>query len=208
MLTVIIRRDQEPTVVQMTQEFIMSELKQINNSEMILEDSWSAGLKKVRTPFVCLVEADCVLSDNYLINLLESIRNDGHSPDKGTGGYLKLAMVSPALGVSNFLDRIFGYEIVGSSVYPSVDRKTSQVGFVPGSIIRYSSIKKDIDNLPWDDKNLIKMSATISAHLWNTNRRLRLNPDVIYVSTDNKLINSCSFNLTSKVQDIFVKERI
>lgn len=188
MLTVIIRRNAEPTVIQMTEEAIMRELNSINGSEMLLEDTWTAGLRKVRTPFVCLVESDCVLSANFLSSNVGLMDKSG---EKG-GGYMKLALLGSCLGVNNFVNRIYNYRIVDNRLTVERDKLSSspyqvEVAFVPGAIMRYSSIKDSVDFLPWDIKNLVEMSSEICLHLWNTGRRIQVNPNTTYVSSETYL---------------------
>lgn len=234
MLTVIIRRNAEPTVIQMTQENVMKELKMINGSEMLLEDSWLQGLKKVRTPYVCLVEADCELSASFLQSNVGLLKKTTQSA-KG-GGYNKLAMISSSLGLNTFSNRIFGYrlggrtysgegqidgqdwslkrgEIIAERNKHSSTPYHTQVGFLPGAILRYASIAGIhgvIDTIDWDNKNLVKTSTELSFHFWNTNRRVKLNPNTVYVSTCEDLESPKYFKyeVPYKLAGIFRSESI
>lgn len=206
MLTTILRRNAEPNIIQLTQEIIVGEMSKLNRSEMLTEDSWAEGLKKVRTPFVCLLEADCVLSSGYFWDALEPFREDGHNPEKGTGGYTKLAVISPVVGVESFTNRIYGYGIEGDEAYPKSTKDSDgpyhvQIGYVPGAIMRYASIKNaDVD---WDNKDLVRLSAEVCLELWNTGRRVQINPAVTYVSSYYLVDAPCLVNLPGNVQDIF-----
>lgn len=220
MLTVIIKRNAEPTVIQMTQEAIVRELGAINNSEMLLEDSWTEGLRKVRTPYVCLVEADCTLSANYLQSNVGLMRKTTQSV-KG-GGYNKLALIGSCLGYKSYGNRIYNYRLektdIGNNVSnyqvrplhkkPSTTLHAAQVAFIPGAIMRMQSLKGDIDKLPWDTKNLIEMSTAVSFHFWNTNRRLQVNPNTTYVSNEDYLENPPFFDVAvpDRVANIFKRE--
>lgn len=228
MLTVIIRRDAEPNVTQLTQQSILKELWGIDGSELLLEDTWSAGLKKVRTPYVCLVESDCTLSGSYLSSNLGLMRKDNHNGDKGTGGYLKRAMLASCVGYESFANRIYSYEldklrdiytkeVVGKNWHIAPNRKKLsakpyhvQVAFVPGAVIRYSAIKDIIDDFNWDERNLVKLSTDLSFYLWNTNRRIQSNPNTTYVSNDSNVESPPLFDIKvpDKVANIFHQEGI
>lgn len=219
MLTVIIKRNAEPTVIQMTQENIIKELGQINGSEMLLENTWLAGLKKVRTPFVCLVEADCVLSANYISSNVGLMKKTAGG-DKG-GGLTRLAMIASCLGVNNFANRIYSYRLERKEVPPinhwtiqpdrdkgSTKLYEAQVGFMPGAIIRFSSIKGIIDDIFWDHSNMVEVSTKLSFHLWNTDRIIRINPNTTYVSNEKYLEDPPIFDpeVPDRVATLFVNE--
>lgn len=211
MLTIIVRRNAESRVIQLTQYNIVKEIWTIPGAELLTEDSWTEGLKKVRTPFVCLVEADCVLSPNYLTSMISTLKTTGVIKENGLhaekrGGYRKLAMIFPVVGVNSFRNKFYGYKFEGDEIYPSREKMSYQVGFVPGAILRYTSIKDT--ELDWDEPDLVKLSAEVSSYLWNSNRRLRLNPEATYVSTDKSIENPHLFDLPSKVKDIFFKEAL
>ena len=198
----MIKRSDEPTVIHLTQENIMRELKTIAGAEMLLTDTWREGLRQVRTPFVCLVEADHVLSANYLMsnyNLMKKSTPDPGGPGSGkragAGGYTKLAMISSCVGVRSFDNRIYNYHLEQVEFDPlkiwtiqpnrnKLDMKLYhvQVGFVPGAIIRMNAIKDLIDTFDWDHKSLVEMSTALSFHFWNTGRRIQVNPNTTYAS--------------------------
>ena len=226
MLTIIIKRSDEPKVIHLTQENMMKELSTIAEAEMFLVDRWTDGLKQVRTPYVCLVEADCVLSANYLTSNLGLLnKHDAMKPYKG-GGSLRTAMLASCLGVRSFDNRIYHYhgewtkhpglpetkdfqarpyrEKLNSKTYPV------QIGFVPGAIMRYSSIKDGISTIKWDQPNLVKLSSDVCLWLWNTNRRIELNPNTTYVSTATYLEDPPLFNfrVPDRVANIFHQEAL
>jgi hypothetical protein len=230
MITVVIRRNAEPTVIQLTQEDMMRQLSAINGAEMLLEDSWTEGLRKVRTPYVCLVEADCTLSPGYLASNVGLMKKTDGLFGKG-GGTKKLSMISSCLGVKTFNNRIYNYryqqiEKVGEgsidgkkwslkrwAIQPHREKRDMklynvQVGFVPGAVIRMSALGKDIDTLPWDTKNLVELSTAVSFHFWGSNRRIEVNPNTTYVSSETYLEEPPLFkvNIPDKVANLFSRE--
>lgn len=211
MLTIILKRSDVPKVIQLTQENIMKELSQVIGSEMLLEDSWNQGIQKVRTPYFCLLEPDCIVSSGYFSSNYGLMRKASYLP-KG-GGAVKLAMIASCLGVETFADRIYNFKIERGSWYgndavrvrqyevlPNRDKNHSslyeaQIGFVPGAIIRKSSIQKADVN--WDDRNMVRLSYELSAWFWTTNRRIQINPNTTYVSTQKTLRKPTPFLLKS-----------
>lgn len=225
MLTIIIRRTDEPTVIQMTQEAIVKELRPINGSEMLLEDHWIDGLKKVRTPYVCLVEADCVLSANYLASNFGLMKKLSMTPKNKGGGFTKLAMIASCLGIKTFDNRVYDYQLkkvtdkgrqlsmTDWGIGPTRDKPSSklysaQVGFVPGAILRYASVKDVIDTIDWE-ADLIGLSTELSFHLWNTDRRIQVNPNTTYVSNEKRLDKPVrGHRVPDRVGNIFHQEGI
>lgn len=200
MLTLVIKRNVEPDEIQLTQHNLMEELWKVPGAEMITVDKWSEGLKKVRTLYACLIEGDALLSEDYLKKLMDFITDDGSNPTLKTGGYKRLAMISPSIGLNSYKNRLSGYKVYLQEVYPV--KQAAQIGFVPGAILRMASIKKAIDELPWDDNNLVKMSSEVNAYLLDTNHFVRLFPQVTYVTT-NYVESPCKIELSDKVKEIF-----
>lgn len=201
MITVIIKNSQEPTVIEMTQEDVTRQLSNISGAEIMIEDTWTQGLRKVRTPMVCLVEADCVFSAGYLASNFNLMNKHVTKGGKG-GGYNRLALIGSCLGIKKFDNRIYHYslqqvednnikyyQVRPYTVKPSTTLYEAQVAFIPGAVMRMHSIKDSIDTLPWDSNNLIEMSTAVSFHLWSTGRRLQINPNTTYVSGDDNLEN-------------------
>lgn len=241
MISVIIKRTDEPKVIQMTQADLVRQLGNINGAEIILANDWIEGLKLVRTPFVCLVEPDCVFSANYFssnVNLLIKSQSNipgGKGSGRGTGGggLTKLAMISSCLGIRDFGNRIYNYNLEkvnlpdrfktssgdltmkGWHILPN-RRKLNmklyqvQVGFVPGAIIRMSAITDIIEDDLWLDVDLVKLSTALSFYFWNTGRRIKLNPNTTYVSNDKNLEKPPLFEITvpNQVANIFNQEGI
>lgn len=228
MLTVVIKRSDEPTVIQMTQENVMRELSSVHGSEMLLEDTWLQGIRRVRTPYFCLLEPDCTLSAAYVASNIGITKKLQRGSDAG-GGYNKMAMLSSCIGFKRFDDRIYNYELSKvldhitedcelkiTGLVPSREKRGSepylvQVGFVPGAIIRFSAVKDGIDKIYWDDNNPVRLSAEVSLHFWNSNRRILMNPNTTYVSLNKQIPldykGKIEANLYPAV-NIFQKERI
>lgn len=213
MITFVIKKTQEPTVVQLTRDNLLRELEGIGGAAILIEKTWKAGIKKTETPYVCLVEDDCVLSEGYVaINLgLMKQASTGIGNYRG-GGYTKLAMMASAVGMNRFSECIYGFSMFGGEVICDTIRMSEfapyhvQVGFVPGAIMRYASIK-DAD-VNWDDPNLVRLSAKLSSYLWDTNRRIKLNPHTVYVSANEELDDPIEYSFPPKVKELFMKESI
>lgn len=234
MISIVIKRTDEPKVIQMTQADLVRQLSDIRGAEIILEDTWTEGLKKVRTPYVSLVEPDCVFSAHYYSSNMglitkahEKVAATSSQP-MGGGGYQKLAMISSCLGVKDFGNRIYSYELdkvkdgdvngielKGWHILPTRKKLNMklyhvQVGFVPGAIIRMSAIKDIIEDELWNGEDLVKLSTALSFYFWDTGRRIQLNPNTTYVSSDKNLENPPLFEIKvpTKVSSIFHQEGI
>lgn len=236
MITVVIRRTDEPKVIQMTQSDLVKQLGDIQGAEIILEDTWGEGLKRVRTPYVSLIEPDCVFSSSYYSSnygLIKKAHEKTGNGRMGAGGYQSLAMISSCLGVRDFANRIYNFELDKVRIkdtfktsegdltmkewhiMPNRNKLSSvlyhvQVGFVPGAIIRMSALKDIIEDELWAGEDLVKLSTALSFYLWDTGRRIQLNPNTTYVSTDNNLEQPPLFEVKvpNKVGNIFYKEEI
>jgi hypothetical protein len=154
------------------------------------------------------VEADCTLSGQYFLNNFNLLKKSEFTnpASKGSrrglaeGGYKKLAILSSALGIKNFANRIYNFHleetqdidvngVTGKSYHVQPQREkldiylyAVQIGFIPGAIMRMASIEDVIDKLHWDESDLIKLSTEVCFHLWDTNRRVALNPSTTYVT--------------------------
>jgi hypothetical protein len=213
--------------------------------ETLLVDSWREGLRQVKTPYVCLVEGDCVLSAAYLkanYGIMKKYSplagGKGSSPStthggkrEGSGGYTKIAMLASCLGVKKFDNRIYNYHLkqvvtmeetteggVSIAVWgiSPVRRKFNiktydvQVGFVPGAIMRMSVVRDIVDDFDWEELDLVKLSTRLSFYLWDTGRRVHLNPNTTYVSNLQYLEKPPLFDpeIPDKVSALFSRESI
>lgn len=162
----------------LTQEWVEAELTGLDHE--VLVDKWDVGFNKINKEFVCFVENDCVFSENYFINMLDIF------DDKPR--FRKLAMVSPVLAVNNWDDLVYGFKLEPNRVMPraypsSRSSHLVQIAYVPGSIIRASSIgvlaPKGVDTM--------LDSINFSLYLWNHGQRLILQNSSIYCSTQDDL---------------------
>jgi hypothetical protein len=62
-LTVILLDNGEPNVVLYTWELVSRQLSEIPNTEIIIENKLSDGLKKSDSDYICVLESDCLLSE-------------------------------------------------------------------------------------------------------------------------------------------------
>lgn len=219
MLSVILVRSEEPTVVQLTQENLQKELKALNGAELLVTDSWEEGIKKAKNNFICLVEPDCLVSSGYFASNVGLFLKNNQ--------FRKLSMISSAVGLNNWANRIYGYELqrkwggtdikVGDMrIQPARNKKSTnlfsiQAGFVPGAIIRKSAadnILNHFKRLPMRD--LVKLSTDVSFFLWGSGRRIQVNPNSTYISTRKDLDNAERFtwNFDKSSLSIFEKEMI
>src|SRR3990167_4272253 len=158
MVTVVIKNNNENNVIQLTWENLWKELKDIPAAELIVEDDWLDSLKKVKTPYVCFVESDCLVSPGYFSSQIDLFEKDSKS------GSRRLAMLSSAVAVNNWDNKFYGYELGGAytqGVIPVTQPKSKQmypvqIGYMPGAIIRVTMLKKifkTIKRIP--DDNLV-----------------------------------------------------
>lgn len=219
MLSVIIPNTDEPTVVQLTYDNLRKELFSVDGSELIVADNWLAGLEKAQGDYISLVEPDCLVSGGYFSSNLGLFRKNAF--------YRKLAMVSSCVGVDNWGNRIYNYKLdkvvagdeklsvgywhiaaerrkKGSGLYPI------QIGFVPGAIFRKSALQKLVKQVDLQNRDLVALSTEISFNLWNSNRRIAINPNTTYVSTDRNIENPADFKfkVPDRAANIFTQEQI
>lgn len=228
MVTVVIRRTEEPKVIQMTQADLARQLGDIDGAEIILSDTWSEGLAKVRTPYVTVVEPDCVFSGNYFSSNVNLFKKTMTSKN---GGFTKLAVIASCIGVRDFGNRIYHYNlsrIEREMAGPEKNMKITewglkpikekpnkylyqaQVAFIPGAVIRTAAIKDLVNDPVWEDRNLLKLSASICLKLWDTQRYIQVNPNTTYVSLVKELENPwvMDFKVPSRAATLFEHELI
>jgi hypothetical protein len=204
MLTVVIRDDGEENVIQLTYENLWKELKDIVGAELIVSTDWFDALGKIKTPYVCFVEADCLVNSGYFQSQLGLFKKNKY--------LRKLAMLTSATGVNTWENRFFGYGIeeqwsdpvmldggeelrqLNYRVQPIKTKKSSavypiQMGYVPGSLIHVRMLKDalaklNIQTMPRD--NLIELSTMLSIAFWSQGdgNRVHINPNSTYVTTE------------------------
>lgn len=197
MLSVIILDNHEPKVIELTYENLFNELRYIPESEIIVADDWFEALQLVKNPFVCLVEADCLVDTGYFSDLLEVFKD--HKM------YRTLAMVSSATGIVYEDTKIYGYSMGNEyldSVIPVRSKISSKpyelkVAYLPGSIIRTKTLKKILKDFPinpsWKN-DLVFLSTEICLTLWgvkgvkksphSSGNSIFINPNTTYITTE------------------------
>lgn len=219
MLTVIIPNTDEPTVIRLTYDNLRRELSSIDGSELLIAKSWEAGLQQAKGEFVCIVEPDCLVSSGYFSSNLSLFLKNDH--------FRKLAMIASCLGVDNWGNRIYNYKLdkVTSGnrklsvsywrIAPERKKKThilypAQVGFVPGAIFRRSALAEVAKEIGFKSKDLVELSTKISFHFWASNRRILVNPNTTYVSTDRSLENPPLFKpkVPNAAANLFKQEQL
>lgn len=224
MLSIILRRNDEPKVVHLTQENLQKELRSVVGAELLVEDDWVNGVFKARNDFVCLVEADCLVSSGYFSSLMGLFRKNHE--------YSKLAMMASSVGVNNWANRVFGYELgreerhfddqpvdsIERTVLKAIENKRSsqpypvQAAFMPGAIIRTNVIRRllEKDDSIMREDDLIKLSADLSFAFWSQGRRVYINPNSTYVSTILSLKEPANFpiEVPEKAAGVFKGESI
>jgi len=106
----------------MTQTDLVKQLGSTNGAEIILVDTWGEGLRQVRTPYVSLIEPDCVFSSSYYSSnvgimvkaqpRVAGSKGRSHTSGiRGGGGDMKFAMLASCLGINNFANRIYNYRL-------------------------------------------------------------------------------------------------
>lgn len=189
MLTVIIKDNGEPRVIQLTYENLWRELKDIPNAELVVSKDWYGPLSSIKNKYVCFVESDCLVSSGYFASQIGLLKKDPY--------FRKLAMLSSVTGVNNWANRFYGYRIDkehNNAVTPNLRKQSSsvdavQIAYVPGSIIRVSMLKKALisskGGLLSDD--LVTFSTNLSLAFWRQGdgNRIHINPNAVYVTTEN-----------------------
>ncbi len=211
MLTVVLPRTNEPSVVQMTQEQLQRELHAINGAELLVTESWADGLKRCRTDYVCFVEPDCLISSGYFSSLMGLYQKNKH--------FRKLAVMSASTGINNWGNKVFGYDLgekQGDGINPIRSMKSSspyavQVAYIPGAIVRTSSLRtvaKDMGFASHSD-DLVKWSANLSLALWKHGCRVYINPNSAYITTEEKAGQKDLVNVDNQgMMDYFKRESI
>lgn len=185
MLSVIISNTAEPTVVQLTYDNLRRELLGVKDStELIVADTWAAGLAQAKGDYVSFVEPDCLVSGGYYSSNLNLFKKNGH--------FRKLAMVASCVGVDNWGNRIYNYKLGEVSagdeklsvtywrVQPERKKKAQglypvQIGYAPGAVFRRVAIEDVAKHVDLRDPNLVRLSTKICFYIWESNRRILVN---------------------------------
>lgn len=212
MITVIIKDLGEPNVIKLTYENLYKELKDINDSKLIVSASWFDALAKVKTPYVCFVEPDCLVNSGYFSSLL------GLYTKSST--YHQLAVMGSKIGVNNWANNFYGYEVgdnYSDGIIPCTEKKSSapypiQIAYIPGALIRTKRLvellgKSDFSN--GLEKQLVHLSIELSLGFWRMGRRVNVNPNTSYVTTEDYVNDITKYGVkASDLVNMFKKESI
>jgi len=189
MLSVIILEGDEPNVIKLTYENLFKEIKQIPDGELIVAKSWFDAIPVIKNKYVCLVESDCLISSGYFSSQMGLFKKNPYMR--------KLAMLSSAVGVNNWANRVYGYKLGENyveGIIPVIEKTSSavhpvQIGFVPGSVIRVEMLKRALETVKVPahvQDNLVRLSTDISLAFWNQGdgNRVHINPNTTYVTTE------------------------
>lgn len=187
MITVVIRDDGEPNVIALTYENLWKELKDIPGAEIEIASDWMPMVKKTKNKFISFVEPDCLVNSGYFKSLT------GFMNKKALYG--RVGMFSSAIGVNNWANRFFGYQLGGtytSGVLPVKEKKSNkpypvQMGFVPGAVFRTDALKHVVGKIKYHDswqENLVYLSNKISFGFWQQDIMVYINPNSTYVTTE------------------------
>lgn len=219
MVSVIVRDNGERRVIDYTFEHLYSELKDIFGSELLIRSSWDVS--DIKNRFVCFVEPDCLVSEGYFQKQLEIFTK--LSP--------RVIMLSSTTAVKYWNNRIYGYYLDDTKVIPNRHPKGNQpypiqVAYVPGTLIRTSSLKKLLKSLKLPEsapEDLIYYSSMISLKGWSNGvsfdekhpdgqlgSQINLNPNVTYATTEEYVNDLSDFAepLNENLVGLFEKESI
>ena len=207
MLSVIVANGDEPTVTQMTRELLEVEKFPVG-AELLFVNNWWEGVKQAHNNYICLLEPDCLVSKDYFVNLANSLQENLY--------FRKLNMMASAVGVNSWADKIYGYKLGrGGRITPSKFPTSGtpypvEIGYVPGAIIRTSTLRRVIEDYNYDTANLIELSAELSFYFWSKGKRVHVNPSTTYVTTENYVGEDADFDLTPPpaATEIFNREAI
>lgn len=193
MLSVILPRWAEPTVIHLTQENLQRELEAVNGAELLVTDSWSEGIAKTRNDYICLVEPDCLVSSGYFASMM-GLFTKSH--------FRKLSIMSATTSVLDWENRFYGYQVgnnYSDGVWPVLKSKSTspypvQIAYVPGSILRMSMLNKIMPNVDFQAKNLTKLSTDVSLECWRNNGHVLINPNSSYCTTEDHVSQQGKFD--------------
>lgn len=208
MISVIIQDNGEPNVVKFTYENIYKEIKDIEDSEIIVAPTWTEGIGRAKNKYVCLAEVDCLFSSGYFSSQLGLIKKNPH--------LRRLGILGSAVGVNQFGNRFYGWSIGSALSSPTIleDGRELRVGyhtlepvrikksnyihpvqivFVPGAVLRTSMLLDYLkDNrIVFENKDLVRMSSALCLKYWHGETIVNINPNATYVTTE-KYVNDLS----------------
>lgn len=145
--------------------------------EIIHAESWRKGLDEAKGEFVCFIEPDSDVSENYFEKNLKIFTSQPL--------YRKLAMVASAVEIKESNHKLYGYllslegtlpSLLPSRIRSSQEPYNVQIAYIPGAIIRRSAL----ENVNLIVSDPIVASVNLSVDFWLNGTRLCLNPDTTY----------------------------
>lgn len=215
MITVVILDKGESNVTQLTFENLYRELKDIDGFDLLIKDKWF-DLEGIKNPYICFVEADCLIQQGYFKSQLERFSEKGYSRN--------MAIMSSTTSICYWNNKIYGYrvDLGGEGVVPNREPKsrvpfTVEVAYIPGAVIRVSMLKTILKDFTHQTEDLVYLSSEISMALWRKSAesqgkgyRIYLNPKTSYLTTEDYVNDLGRFETKTndKVMSLFSKESI
>lgn len=209
MLTCVIKDSHEPNVIKLTYENIFKELKDIPDSEIVVQEDWLDF--NTDNKYICFLEADCLVNSGYFSSQLGLLKKSPY--------FRKVAMMSSGIGVNNWANKFYGYSIgdsISDGIIPVKDKKSNvvypvQIGYVPGAIIHVGMLSKALKTVKTvNQKNLTHLSTQLSLAFWQqgigngVGNRVHINPNTTYVTTEDYVNDIGKFNHDgAKLYDMF-----
>lgn len=194
MVTVILADNGEKNVVALTYELVDRELVLIPNTKLVVTNDIETAVRQADTPFVCVLEADCLLSPKYFGFMVAHLKKHASR---------NITVDTAVTSISRWDNKFYGYaltsvEMGGQRVqviqphrgFVSFSPYPVQVGYIPGAFIRTSDLKKALDDgVKIDMSNLLQTSIDLSFYFWRhkkgkTECMVYINPKANYVTTE------------------------
>ena len=197
MLSVIIKNNGEDNVVKLTYENLWKELKDIPDTELYVAEDWFDYLSKVKSRYICFVEADCLVSSGYFASQLGLIKKNPMMR--------KIAVMGSSTAVNDWANKFYGYQLgnnFADGIIPSKEKKSNQVyaaqiAYIPGSLVHTDMLKKLLYKSEFTNNwqnDLVYFSTQLSLGFWRggigssshsySGNRVHLNPNATYVTTE------------------------
>lgn len=168
----------------------------------IIKRTWAKGLPKAKGSFVCLLETDCAVEKGSIRdNLAVFMKNPS---------YRKLAMVSPTVDFPDMEEPlIFSWNNGLKGYHASQLRsiRDCRIGYVPGAIIRRTSLlKSNLSRI----ENAQMLTTDVCFDFWSRGLRVSVNPETIYCVPEKSKYRNYrgKFVPNQKVIDIWEHELI
>lgn len=219
MVTVIIADNGEKNVVALTHELVDRELSLLPKTRLIVTDNVAEAVRKADTPFVCLLEADCLLSPKYFNFMIGHLKKHVSR---------NITVDSAITSVSRWNNKFYGYtisavEMGGQDVqvvkpqreFKSFSPYAVQVAYIPGAFIRRTDLLKALDDgVELDTGDWVRLSVNLSLYFWRhkkgkTECLVYLNPKTNYVTTEEYVGMMTNYDpQASDVKKVFERQSI